>query len=1292
MNKHALKLIGRILMCLIFLVSSLGFVSPYDSPTAAANEVEKKAEQIHYSITGPDSVTFDWVYGPDTIQFGETNDYDQVVQAGEPIVKPRTPADGVFREAKITGLKPNTTYHYTIDDGQDYTFRTAPTEGSAGFTIVTMGDTGDSVVYPAAGEINDLIAALNPDLFLGLGDFTYADQSGLNAVNVYFNDVMKWSREVPFMPIWGNHEWQSSGDDLTNYIGRFDLPNAKVSPGLGNRPTSGVPGDWYWFDYGNTRFIAYPEPYSGAAWLDWGQEADEIMEAAKSNNDIKFIVTFGHRPTYSSGSHGSNDSLANIMEGLAKKHPKFVLNLMGHDHHYERTDVSKTFGVHHVLIGTGGSDLYSEKDSDCGFKNCTSPPWSAERFFHFGVVKLVFEEDEIKADFVCGPAHKKENVQCNLGEIVDSFTIESRVLKPDPTAVMEGAGTEEDPYIVLTAQDLYNIRNNTSAHYQLGANIDLTFFDAGDGKGWLPIDNTGGSSTRFLGSLDGNGFIINGLTIKRPDTDHNALIGYTGANAKIKNVALENVYVEGKNFAGALVSYQSKGSGFIKNSYATGTVKGIKYVGGLGGHIQNPVSDSFARVDVTGTEQVGGLFGKADSSVNNTYSTGNVVGTSEVGGLIGVTKPENTNDSYWDLETSGQTSSAGGTGKTTAEMKQKATYEDWDFAYVWQIDVGKDYPLLSGSVPPASSNSNLAEIKINGELVSGFSPSKELYEVTVPYSVSSANITTMTMEEKATVELSGNPTLNVGENTFVIKVTAADQINTQTYTIKITREEQLMPGSGTEKDPYTIKTVQDLEKMRLDKNAYYVLNNNLDLTDFQGEDGKGWRPIGELDSRFAGTFDGQGHIINGLWIDRPNEDFSSLFGYGIWGSSIKNIGLTNVNINGKNYTGGIVGYMSGNGFIRNSFVTGQVNGSRYVGGLAGATGVSVSNSYVQADVTGNDKVGGLVGNLFSSSSSIPVTIDKTYYTGTVKAKSENAMVGGFIADISTGDILNSYWNIDKAGQTPKECGYGKANDDCGISKTTEELKQKSTYVGWDFDHIWEIEEGNDYPKLRAIPSQETPTEEQDNSNGGSNNGGSNNGGSNNGGSNNGGSNNGGSNNGKLFADVPPTHWAYHVIGELASKQIINGTSETTFDPKRPVTRAEFTSMLVRLLKISEKSTITFSDITVDKWYADSISSAAQAGIVNGKSKSHFDPDGQITRQEMVTMLIRAYEFKTGKQLDYSHSNATFNDFNFIASWARNNVTAAAELGLIQGPTGLFVPQGITLREEAAQAIYNLLMK
>lgn len=100
----------------------------------------------------------------------------------------------------------------------------------------------------------------------------------------------------------------------------------------------------------------------------------------------------------------------------------------------------------------------------------------------------------------------------------------------------------------------------------------------------------------------------------------------------------------------------------------------------------------------------------------------------------------------------------------------------------------------------------------------------------------------------------------------------------------------------------------------------------------------------------------------------------------------------------------------------------------------------------------------------------------------------------------------------------------------------------------------------------------------------------------------------------------------------------------------------------------------------------------KAGIVNGKSKSVLDPNGRITREEMVTMLIKAYEVMTSKKLDV-YTGSKFNDMNQVSSWAVNYVNASVELGIINGRSdNKFAPKGTATRAEAAQVIYNLLNK
>jgi len=133
-------------------------------------------------------------------------------------------------------------------------------------------------------------------------------------------------------------------------------------------------------------------------------------------------------------------------------------------------------------------------------------------------------------------------------------------------------------------------------------------------------------------------------------------------------------------------------------------VSGGNYVGGLVGWNEGTVSNSFAMGSVTGSgDSIGGLIGRLWSgSVTNTYSTGLVGGSGgNKGGLIGYIETSNNptvTSSYWDLEASGMSASAGGEGRTTEEMKKRVTYIGWDFENTWGIDEGVNYPYLQWEI------------------------------------------------------------------------------------------------------------------------------------------------------------------------------------------------------------------------------------------------------------------------------------------------------------------------------------------------------------------------------------------------------------------------------------------------------------------------------------------------------------------------------------------------------------------------------------------------------------------
>jgi hypothetical protein len=124
-------------------------------------------------------------------------------------------------------------------------------------------------------------------------------------------------------------------------------------------------------------------------------------------------------------------------------------------------------------------------------------------------------------------------------------------------------------------------------------------------------------------------------------------------------------------------------------------------VGGLIGlNIYGEILNCYSTSSVSGSSNVGGLAGVNQGTVSSCYSAGGVEGATDVGGLAGSLNadsfyPDGTvSDSFWDTETSGQTTSAGGTGKTTDQMKQKPTFLDWDFTEVWGIAENQTYPFL----------------------------------------------------------------------------------------------------------------------------------------------------------------------------------------------------------------------------------------------------------------------------------------------------------------------------------------------------------------------------------------------------------------------------------------------------------------------------------------------------------------------------------------------------------------------------------------------------------------------
>ena len=108
---------------------------------------------------------------------------------------------------------------------------------------------------------------------------------------------------------------------------------------------------------------------------------------------------------------------------------------------------------------------------------------------------------------------------------------------------------------------------------------------------------------------------------------------------------------------------------------------------------------------------------------------------------------------------------------------------------------------------------------------------------------------------------------------------------------------------------------------------------------------------------------------------------------------------------------------------------------------------------------------------------------------------------------------------------------------------------------------------------------------------------------------------------KTFADVKENAWYATAVGVLASSGIINGTSETTFEPARAITRAEFTAICTRFAKAASGS-VSFTDVSVNHWAYGAISTAVSYGWVRGDGTGKFNPDAKITRAEAAAIVNR----------------------------------------------------------------------
>ncbi len=172
------------------------------------------------------------------------------------------------------------------------------------------------------------------------------------------------------------------------------------------------------------------------------------------------------------------------------------------------------------------------------------------------------------------------------------------------------------------------------------------------------------------------------------------------------------------------------------------------------------------------------------------------------------------------------------------------------------------------------------------------------------------------------------------------------------------------------------------------------------------------------------------------------------------------------------------------------------------------------------------------------------------------------------------------------------------------------------------------------------------------------------------------------------------HKNEEAIKRLAQKGIINGKSESVFDPENTMTRAEFATIIVKALGIETKNTNVFSDVRESDWFYGYVGAAYESGIINGVGGGLFNPYGTITRQEAAVMLSRASGILgLDNNIELMASRdvlSMYIDYIQTSDWAIKPLAFCISEGIINEEGLEILPKTEVKRGEIAQMVYNLL--
>ncbi len=782
---------------------------------------------------------------------------------------------------------------------------------------------------------------------------------------------------------------------------------------------------------------------------------------------------------------------------------------------------------------------------------------------------------------------------------------------------------------------------------------------------------TGGNESRYIGGLVGE----NGTGSRIEDSYA------TGAVTGLQGIQYFSYYI------GGLVG---SNSGTVSASYATGAVTGDIGIGGLVGDNESYILNCYATGSVLGRAGIGGLVGDNHSVISNSYAVGSVSGQVSIGGLVGHSDDGTVIDSYYDSNTTGQSDTGKGQPKSTVEMKQRDTFVGWNFMEqsMWKIFENNNYPVLWWQ--PFTTQEIDAMISIDRDALEiiyaeGDSADRVTSDLTLPQTGSNGTTISWSSSNVLVIADDGTITMPGGNSTVTMTATISmaggtDQVKefqlnvevivipTYVLTINSGTGGSISTGSYAEG---TVINISASPNSGYEFNKWTTTNGGI-FGNANSASTTFIMPANATTITAIFTYTGSGRGGNGGGGSDSGSDETQTSGYvyiPVVASSgnittvpklDRNTGAAAVSIDTATLTKAFEKSAGSSDGMKSIVITiPEVEGAKAYESTLPASALSSSGTDQQLSIKSSIASVILPGSMLEGidegdGKEAAITIgegDKSLLPDDVK----KALGDRPLVQLSlTLDRKQAEWNNPDAPVTVS----------IPYTPTAQELANPEHITIWYIDgggNVVSVPNGRYDPASSSVIFTTTHF-----------------------------SHYAVAYVTKSFNDLGGEAWAKKPIEVLASKGILKGTSEKEYSPKTNITRADFLYYLVRALGADARPDGNFVDISSGAYYYREIGTARKLGITGGTGNNRFNPDANITRQDMMVLTERALRMLKKFEVKGSASELDkFSDKSLVADYAVEGVASIVKEGLIIGSGGRINSLGSTTRAEAAVFLYRI---